>query len=129
MSLILLKRIYNFAENLALEKFFVLASFLVGLLYVLLVPPFQNVDEPQHYYRVLGVLEQSVVQNNNGVVGANLAQKYIDYVEDYNYLIKNIDKKVDLNLYKKRYDENSAVLLCFQTQHYTLLYLICLVWQ
>lgn len=82
-------------KNISVEKFFLLVSLVFGLIYVIILPPFQSVDEASHFYRSYEISSNKIVpQKVNSELGDYLPLSLISLVKDYDFLIKHIDKKV-----------------------------------
>lgn len=89
-------------KDFSIEKLFVLIALLFGLLYVLILPPFQSVDEGMHFFRTYQISQGKIVsQNRDGVVGDILPQSLSNFYELYVPFIKNIDKKQTLENIKR----------------------------
>lgn len=83
-------------KEISVEKVFLLISLVFGLIYVLILPPFQSVDETDHFYRGYEII-------SNGFVAKNVDNKAGDYLPSslqklgvkYSFLIKDIDVKTN----------------------------------
>lgn len=89
-----------------IEKIFVLMALIFGLLYVFILPPFQSVDEGNHFFRVYQLSAGNIVSvniapkgtvHNNDSVGDYIPSSIPAYYADYESFIKNIDKKQTLS--------------------------------
>lgn len=84
-------------KNIEIEKFFLYVSLFFGLIYVLILPPFQSVDEASHYYRGYSVISGNFHDVKvKGQVGNYLPSSLIELSNKFTYLIKNVDNKVSL---------------------------------
>lgn len=82
-------------KNISVEKFFLLVSLVFGLIYVIILPPFQSVDEASHFYRSYEIISNKIVpQKVNSSLGDYLPLSLITLVKDYDFLIKHVDKKI-----------------------------------
>lgn len=92
-----IEKFFSVLNELSLEKFFVLTAVIFGFLYIIFIPPFQNVDENTHYFRVINIATNfGALEKMDNLVGANLPEKYVKYARNYDYLIKNINAKVNV---------------------------------
>jgi len=115
----ILEKIGNAFFNLAIQKYFLIIAFCIGFLYLIFIPPFQNVDESHHYYRIIGIANGAKIEESGGTVGAYLPEKYKKYGVSYDYLIKNIDAKIS---FVKKGVENQDSNLIFVPYANTALY-------
>lgn len=82
-------------KNISVEKFFLIASLVFGLIYVIILPPFQSIDEAAHFYRSYEIISNKIVpQKVDSKLGDYLPVSLMNFVKDYDYLIKRVDKKV-----------------------------------
>lgn len=82
-------------KNISVEKFFLLVSLVFGLIYVIILPPFQSVDEASHFYRSYEIISNKIIpQKIDSKLGDYLPLSLKNFVSDYDFLIKHIDKKV-----------------------------------
>ena len=87
----------NFFINLSVEKIFVIIALFFGLMYSLILPPFQSVDETTHFFRAYQITEgHFLATQKDGQTGDYLPKAISTYYEKYIPLIKNVDKKVSL---------------------------------
>lgn len=85
-------------KNLTIEKLFIFIALFFGLLYVILLPPFQSVDENTHFYRSYEILQGNLVAQKIGnQTGDYLPTSLEKLALEYSFLIKNVDKKIDIN--------------------------------
>lgn len=81
-----------------IEKVFIILTLFFGFLYVFILPPFQSVDESNHFFRVWQLSEGKLnAQHNDYGVGDYIPYSISKYSADYQSLIKNIDKKQDID--------------------------------
>ena len=89
-----------------LEKIFVILALFFGLLYVFILPPFQSVDEGNHFFRTYQISEGNFISknisegassNNNDNIGDYLPVSLADFAEYYQAFIKDIDKKQNIS--------------------------------
>lgn len=84
-------------KDLPVEKVFLFISLIFGFLYVLILPPFQSVDEASHFYRGYEIISgKPVAQKINGQVGDYLPESLNVLSSKYDFLIKDINQKTDL---------------------------------
>lgn len=89
--------IKNYFNKLPVERFFLFTALIFGLIYVFILPPFQSVDEANHFYRSYEIASgEYVSKNQHGEVGNYLPSSINTFANSYEYLIKNIDAKVNL---------------------------------
>lgn len=97
-------------------KFFVISSF-IGICLVLIVPPFDQLDEMEHYYRAYEVSEFKYLnQNINGHLGNYIPTSLIETVnkvryihqEGYRYDIVKSSFSTPLNVENKTFYRNYA---------------------
>lgn len=82
-------------KNISVEKFFLIVSLVFGLIYVIILPPFQSVDEASHFYRSYEIISNKIIpQKIDSKLGDYLPVSLMNFVKDYDYLIKRVDKKV-----------------------------------
>lgn len=82
-------------KNISVEKTFIFLSLIFGFLYVFILPPFQSVDEPAHFYRGYEIISGKAVSQKLGdKVGDYLPQSLETLESKYEPIMKNINKKV-----------------------------------
>lgn len=100
----------------SIEKIFVLFALFFGILYVFILPPFQSVDEGNHFFRVWQIKSGSFVSknispvgivHNNDSVGDYIPVSISKFYSDYEPFIKNIDKKQNFDNIK--YDFSRSI--------------------
>lgn len=85
-------------KKLSVEKLFIIIALFFGFLYLILLPPFQSVDENTHFYRSYEILQGNIVSKKiNTKVGNYLPTSLEKLALDYSFLIKNVDKKININ--------------------------------
>ena len=83
-------------KEIAIEKVFLFISLVFGLIYVLILPPFQSVDEASHFYRGYSiVLNKPIAKNVKGQIGEYLPTSLQKLASNYDFLIKNTDAKIN----------------------------------
>lgn len=81
-------------KDFSVEKIFVFLSIVFGLLYVILLPPFQSVDEASHFFRGFEIANAKFISSKiENQTGRYLPQSLSLLSSKFNYLIKDIDKK------------------------------------
>lgn len=81
-------------KDIHVEKIFLFISLIFGFLYVFLLPPFQSVDEANHFYRAYEIVSGDLVaKKNNNEVGDFIPYSLQELSSKYVFLIKNIDAK------------------------------------
>lgn len=85
-------------DKLSIEKFFIFISLFFGFIYVILLPPFQSVDEAAHFYRGYEISSGTFLSKKiDNKVGDYLPSSLEKFASRYTFLIKNIDKKINVN--------------------------------
>ena len=93
-----------------IEKIFVFLALIFGLLYVFILPPFQSVDEGNHFFRTYQISTGRFISKNiapkgtvhdNYSVGDDTPISIIKYWNDYEPMIKHIDEKQTINNIKR----------------------------
>lgn len=83
-------------KEIAIEKVFLFISLVFGLIYVLILPPFQSVDEASHFYRGYSIIQnEPIAQNLHGKIGAYLPSSLQKLASGYDFLIKNTDARIN----------------------------------
>lgn len=83
-------------KTISIEKIFLFISLIFGFLYIFILPPFQSVDEPAHFYRSYEIIINKLFPKKiNNEVGDYLPSSLKKLVSKYSPLIKNIDKKIN----------------------------------
>lgn len=81
-------------RKFSIESLFLAITFVFGLLYVFLLPPFQSVDEGMHFFRSYQISEgHFVAKNSDGLIGDELPTSLSNFYDAYYPFIKNIDRK------------------------------------
>lgn len=80
--------------SISIEKVFVIFALFFGMLFVLITPPFQSVDENFHFYRAYGIASgQFIAQKENNLSGSELPKSLTLLTSAYDGLVKNINAK------------------------------------
>ena len=97
-----LRVIRNKLSSVTIEKLFLFLALTFGLLYVFILPPFQSVDEQNHFFRVYQISENRILADNiNSTAGGYLPESLYQFSNKYKTFIKNIFQKQTLNNLKK----------------------------
>ncbi len=109
-----------------IEKIFVFIALIFGFLYVFILPPFQSVDEGNHFFRAYQISEGKFVSKNfetkealnvNNQIGDYLPSSLLNYHNKYTCFIKNINKKQNFeNIkmdFKTKINSNNKVFISF----------------
>ena len=84
------------------EKLFLIFTLFFGIIYALITPPFQSVDEGNHFLRSYAISEgQFISVKKEQAVGSILPQSLSELIEKYNYLEKDITSRTSFNEIKK----------------------------
>lgn len=76
------------------ELYFTFITAVFGLIFVFLIPPFQNIDEPSHFYRAFQLSRGDIYgMRQDGKTGDYLPKGLVDSFQDYGYLIFNYGQK------------------------------------
>lgn len=87
--------------NSAIEEKFLRIALFFGCLLIFIIPPLQAPDENNHFKKAFLVSQLKLFpQSENGKVGNYLPQTIIDFENNHNYLISNINEKYS---YEKLY--------------------------
>lgn len=82
-------------KDISVEKFFLLVSLVFGLIYVIILPPFQSIDEAAHFYRSYEIVSNKIIpQKISSKLGDYLPVSLKNLVSNYDLLIKHVDKKI-----------------------------------
>lgn len=75
-------KIRVFLKNVTPVKFFLISSFVFGLLFIFITPPFQTPDEPVHFYRAYQITNLNFIVDTkpNAPVGGELPDSLGDTV-------------------------------------------------
>lgn len=85
-------------KDVQIEKVFMFITLFFGFIYVLFLPPFQSVDEAAHFYRGYEISSGNFISKKvNNKVGDYLPSSLEDLALKYSFLIKNVNKKVNVN--------------------------------
>jgi uncharacterized membrane protein len=88
ISLIHKEKDMCFLTDLPVEKWFLILASTLGLVFILLTPPFQVPDEPNHFYRAFQVAEGGIRSTKKDQrVGGYLPSSLKKFVEPYHRLI------------------------------------------
>lgn len=80
--------------QLKVENIFIIIALVFGLIYSIITPPFQSVDENYHFYRSYAITEgQIIATKQNNHTGSYLPKSISELEEKFSYLIKDITKK------------------------------------
>lgn len=91
-----------FIKNMRIEKIFLITVGSLGLLYMIIMPPFSSPDEPIHFgtaYKISNEILRSQVVGENGYVvmradDANVSYGTVPTVDTYEYTLQNFGKSV-----------------------------------
>lgn len=79
-------------------KFFVYCALIFGIIFLILIPPFQSPDEDSHFKRAYVVSYGKLYPSSkDGVNGFNLPNKMVDYINEKLTFIGNRDRKYSYN--------------------------------
>lgn len=96
-------------KNWAIEKIFLIISLVFGFLYILILPPFQSVDEGAHFFRTFQISQgKFLAKNINNQIGDALPTSLTIFQNNYAPLIKNIEKKTNLKEIKNTFSIKTA---------------------
>lgn len=100
--------------KVSIEKFFIITAFLFGILLILITPPFQSVDEANHFFRSYAVSQGqfiSIKENNN--VGSFLPKSLFELNQKFSYLEKDISKQITYENLKEtlKINDNETVFI------------------
>lgn len=85
-------------EKMAIEKVFAILALFFGLIYVFILPPFQSVDEPTHFFRGWEITSGNFVPRKiDTQSGDYLPESVENLANKYLFLIKNIHNQVSLD--------------------------------
>ena len=88
--------------QLKVEKVFIIIAIFFGIIYGIITPPFQSVDEANHFFRSYAISEGLfIAENNNNNIGSYLPESLSKLNQNYSYLIKNITQKTSVDQLKK----------------------------
>ena len=80
--------------QLKVENIFIIIALVFGLIYSIITPPFQSVDENYHFYRSYAITEgQIIATKQNNHTGSYLPKSISELDQKFSYLIKDITKK------------------------------------
>lgn len=88
----------TFHWKLKIEKVFLVTTFIMGILYMVILPPFSSPDEPIHFgtaYKISNLMMGKTVSGENGIVlmresDANVEYDTIPTVETYQYTLNHM---------------------------------------
>ncbi len=90
--------------RVSVEKVFVIFALLFGMLYAIITPPFQSVDEANHFLRSYAITEGQIVSTKqNTAVGSVLPASLLELVKKFQYLEKDITKQTSFKEIKKSF--------------------------
>lgn len=95
-------------KNLSIEKVFLMFAIFFGLIYLVITPPFQSVDENFHFQRAYSISSgKFIAEKHDGGVGSFIPHSITELTQKYAFLIKDIHQKTNLNEFK----QNSKIKL------------------
>ena len=78
-----------------LEKYFVILAMFFGLLYVFITPPFQSVDEPNHFYRAYSIAQGDFISIKQGnYTGGYIPEEIRTFENNFSYMYQNTFAKI-----------------------------------
>ena len=85
-------------SKVSIEKIFILFALIFGIIYTIITPPFQSVDESAHFLRSYAITQgQFISTKHNNKVGSLLPEALGTIISKYDYLIKDITQKTSFN--------------------------------
>ncbi len=70
-------------KNIKIEKLFVFIAFIIGCLFIYIIPPFQSPDEDSHFKKAYSISKLEVYQTkDDGVVGLNIPNEMSEYINE-----------------------------------------------
>ena len=99
--------------KVSIEKIFVIFALFFGILYAFITPPFQSVDEANHFLRSYAVTQGQIISTKKGdAVGSVLPESLLELVQKFKYLEKDISKQTSFNEIKNSFSiKNKTCLL------------------
>ena len=108
--------------RVSVEKVFVIFALLFGMLYAIITPPFQSVDEANHFLRSYAITEGQIVSTKQDTaVGSVLPASLFQLVKKFQYLEKDITKQTSFKEIKNSFAINNNSKI-FTTYPNTALY-------
>lgn len=108
--------------RVSVEKVFVIFALLFGMLYAIITPPFQSVDEANHFLRSYAITEGQIVSTKQDTaVGSVLPASLLQLVKKFQYLEKDITKQTSFKEIKNSFAINNNSKI-FTTYPNTALY-------
>lgn len=96
-------------SNIKLENIFVIFAIMFGFLYCFILPPFQSVDEGNHFYRTFQITEGKLIAKNiGGKIGDVLPKSLSAFHSSYFYLIKNVHEKSSIKNFQNDFRRKLA---------------------
>lgn len=87
--------------RVSVEKVFVIFALLFGMLYAIITPPFQSVDEANHFLRSYAITEGQIVSTKQDTaVGSVLPASLFQLVKNFNIWKKILQNKLHLKKLK-----------------------------
>lgn len=106
----------------SIEKIFVIFALFFGILYAVITPPFQSVDEANHFLRSYAVTQGQIISTKKGdAVGSVLPESLLELVQKFKYLEKDISKQTSFNEIKNSFSIKNKTEI-FTTYPNTALY-------
>lgn len=88
-----LKQLFN---TLQPDKFFLICASVFGLIFWVLIPPFQTPDEINHFYRSYEIADGHLLgQRQNNRVGGEIPQSLCTLAGDFKTLAWESDERID----------------------------------
>lgn len=90
--------------KVSIEKVFLIFALFFGMLYIFITPPFQSVDEANHFYRAYSISQGNFIdKNQDGIVGNFLPDGLHRLEEKFLYLNQNPFAKTSIKDFKEAY--------------------------
>lgn len=94
--------------RVSIEKIFVIFALFFGIMYILVTPPFQSVDEANHFYRAYSISGGNFIDiKTNGAVGNYLPDGLHKLEEKFLYLNQNPFAKTSVKNIKNAFEIHS----------------------
>lgn len=70
-------------KKLAIEKLFIIIGFIVGCLFIYIIPPFQSPDEDSHFKKAYAISEGEFFPHSNGTIaGLKIPDTMQEYIQE-----------------------------------------------
>ncbi|MDD6224293.1 MAG: DUF2142 domain-containing protein, partial [bacterium] len=81
-------------KNVSIEKLFLIIGFIIGCLFIYIIPPFQSPDEDSHFKKAYSISNGNFYESSNGeIIGLKIPVTMTEYISEKLTMASDREKK------------------------------------